>query len=340
MVRAALQGELRRELVAAGGIFAALAVGLGLGGAYLYVTRKTAATAADPCAAMKADQAAYLACKAAGILSTIIDNLPGPGAEWDKKSAANDALNGAVAIPNARVSERTLMRPARLDGPVGAMAAGASVGVCFGGAYRYKNGCEPFKNAPGWKKCAAGTNDMTGPNPGVGGKTIDGTLYAWRVEWDKFLSGELYLDPLTPAIAKAQGITQAVKAGDLYLHGDPTSGTFRASGIGPLATFPLPVPAGAGVGWFAGAPFVCPAGQVPLWSGSPNAGSTTSGPQVTDHRTKTFVCGPPGQTAAGYSAPTGTAPGVRPAPAPTVPTVAPRAATYTDLIGDTFNPFR
>jgi hypothetical protein len=61
----------------------------------------------------------------------------------------NDQLNGEIAIP--------------MDPYVTRFVSGKGNPAIYGNALRYANGCEPFKGAPGWSKCAPGTRSLFGP---------------------------------------------------------------------------------------------------------------------------------------------------------------------------------
>jgi hypothetical protein len=101
------------------------------------------------------DAACLAACAAAeGIVDAIgtglsdINPISDSGTEWEtglqKDIASNNALNGAIAVPN----------------DIAGSLAGTPRNPLLGPALQYVNGCQPYFDAPGWVACAAGTVDM------------------------------------------------------------------------------------------------------------------------------------------------------------------------------------
>ncbi len=88
---------------------------------------------------------------------------------YDAKDAKNRELNGEIEIPlgpevksMSTVLELALgaQTPSGLDSPSQAITQGKFVEPMKGSVLRFKSGCEPFTGAPGFAKCAKGTQDM------------------------------------------------------------------------------------------------------------------------------------------------------------------------------------
>lgn len=223
-----------------------LLLGAGVAGVALLVYRhlqqqKAATGTSDPCIAARdlanaaqpgSGAAAYAACKALGAVIT----------DWDARDRRNRELNGDVELPLALAAAAHTVSPTRGNAP-----------ALRGTVARFKNGCAPFEGAPGWEKCAPGTESMA-------------------------LSGQLQTRKLgAPNELEPTEWGHAFTADD----GDPfTQGPYKSdgklsvkiqtpSGVAQVTVpdkFDLPLAAGE-TGWVSnGRAFKCAPGTSPAWS--------------------------------------------------------------------------
>lgn len=252
----------------AGGVIAALAIG---GGAAFLILRRQAQAAPTPtaptptstnaCDSLPAGYARDM-CNAVksvgGIIEGIGDALSGTStaekaAEWYAKDAKNRQLNGEVEIPLLSAVRwcSTLDRTDVSDGkPPPGPHVNMYANQVRGTVARFANGCVPFVGAPGWEKCASGTE-------GMGGSAINAPMS---------MTGRI---PRRPP-GQFEGYDRKYRPGDrLSGYYDPTAQS-NPKGVGeayiPTCSFPIPIPPGHFGYFFRGKAFTCPVGKVPDFS--------------------------------------------------------------------------
>ena len=183
----------------------------------------------------------YRACKAAG---GVLEWIEGP--DWAAMDAQNKALNGDVELELGPLGGRTVNPITRNP-------------ALHGTVLRFKNGGVPFAGAPGWEKCAPGTQNMYEG----GGVTLDIATGKWTPT------------VMSAAFSGATGDPTSVGpfTADRKLTLPPVVGGGSVAGQNKListapktiteAPFPLPL-AGAAQGYYwQGQPFVCDQGIDP-----------------------------------------------------------------------------
>lgn len=221
-------------------------------------------------------------------------------AEVGRRDAINKQLNGAVKVALDPALTETF-QGAEYAGP------GSRGGVALqGDVLEFGNGCVPFAGAPGWEKCAPGTQSMWYGDTcnAVGACDVPeqvppafpdaATLLAYsgseHVDHSKLLTG-----------STAPGSQDAATQGPFPTLFQRLKTIFTKAFLGAQAPdfppFPLTIPDGS-LGWFVrGEPVVCPAGTAPaMWA--------ADGSQLTDDRVVTGddppsppPCVPGGRTA-------------------------------------------
>lgn len=97
-------------------------------------------------------------CGAVDALAGAVIGAVKDAATHADEDAENTRINGAVDVPLTEQA-RWLTRDGMSN------LSGTSTFFKAATVLRYKNGCEPFEGAPGWKKCAPGTTSMRYTRP-------------------------------------------------------------------------------------------------------------------------------------------------------------------------------
>lgn len=210
------------------------------------LARKGAELAAEkeyPGTGPAAGEAAYLACKLleAPLHNSIDDNAK----EAAKRDAKNQQLNGAIDLPMTNL-----------------------VGYAYqGAALRYKNGCVPFAGAPGFDKCAAGTESMwksdTDLDHDHDAGFRDYTYPAFRNKADELAWWKAQRDKLDDR-GDWNGLRATRLAGAMF------SGSTEPQNPDPVTRGTV-LADGTWAGTVRGVKMTCPAGQAPaMWDAAGN----------------------------------------------------------------------
>ncbi len=181
----------------------------------------------------------------------------------DTKSEENRLLNGGVVLVEVPDALRLMSVAGRVEYATGGMMTGSGqtmtvgrdgtrIGTMLQGNHaRYGNGCEPFKGAPGWGKCAPGTHEMSGGPVGQR-LTRPGALAAEGFEFGDLVTNPERLTALFAPEAMARWAQAPVQLSQLL------SGT----DADPMTITHVPLD---GKYYVAGKPLECPAGAPLVW---------------------------------------------------------------------------
>jgi hypothetical protein len=198
--------------------------------------------------------AALLACKAVKVIEGLNSSVDKNDKEVASRDAKNLQLNGDVEIPQQQGLQ--------------------------GSVLRFKNGCVPYAGAPGFGKCAPGTQSMWMHDTHTAIDAYDYTQPAFRNPSDR----DAWLHGGWDKLSSAE---RGVQVGGVRVH----AAALLTGSTDPTA--PDPATSGsavAGAGWTGyvkGRPVTCPAGQAPaLWD--------ANGKPIRDQRDGTPPCAPDG----------------------------------------------
>lgn len=229
---------------------------------------------------------AYAACKGLGGL---LDSIAGANNKDEKhanetarRDAINKQLNGAVklAAPGTPGGADVSVRPGVTGS--GELAEGYWYDEdgkyirrygshVRGSVVEFENGCQPFRDAPGWSKCAPGTLSMWAED-------IDEAM-GYLSEYDA--GGSLKTSPAFPSLeayeaqARQDGSNQVIRS---TVPAALLSGSARLEGADPLTQGPFRAKDGRLWWLYKGRRIDCPVGQAPDVIQMAAAG-------VVDHRT-------------------------------------------------------
>lgn len=201
--------------------------------------------------------------KVLDVISGLNDKTAQNEEEAKRRDARNLELNGEIDLPMSNMS-------------------GQGITPFQGSALRFKNGCVPFARAPGFEKCAPGTESM------------------WRADTREAVGSD-GRDYTTPAFRNAEearawsaahsGLGDNYDWNGLHVDADHLAPAMFSSSVDPEAPDPLTrghfLRDGSWAGIVRGVPQTCPAGQAPaLWD--------ASGRPIRDHRSGPVPCAPGG----------------------------------------------
>jgi len=239
-------------------IIGGLAVG-GLG--VLLLRQRLAAQTSSSCATiqqMGASVGFYVPASVCGPIDAALEWVKDKLKGWDAKDAENRQLNGGIEL---ELDPRLARGAVALEVTPGSGGMGRPQGIDHmakmvpqlkGKSLRMKNGCVPFRGAPGWERCAEGTHDMGPHRVGIKLAKPEGRI------------------PRPSEVQALEGKSEAERAQMMFA---TTSVSAVLTGQPTDPTTALHAKIG-GTYWLAGEPVACEGGTTPTGATDHRGGKT------------------------------------------------------------------